>query len=314
MKKRTIIGLAVIAAAVATMFAAPTVASAHDNKITATCTSLSASLTNYPAGSTIGATLDGVDLGTTTFGPSYSDSVALDPGVAHSWTIRVTSGDGDKRYNFTETGISDPKCIPVVTPPVVVDVLQPHIQDYIDCLGGRFVLDNTGSTVAVTYTVQGSPIAVPAGQAIHTDADGTLYQPLDGTYTVAAGDKVWTFPTAGNCPIDQPTDPNPPVTDTPEVPTSPATPTGPTPSTPPTPTVTETPTSPTVPPNAAPVTPSTDQNVASSQRIAQTCQQSGPNVKATDRNLDADGDGIGCETRGVAPVPTPIRTEAKFTG
>jgi hypothetical protein len=281
MKKRTIIGLAVVAAAVATMFAAPSLASAHDGGIKATCTSLSANLTNYPAGSTIGGTLDGVDLGTTTFGPSYFNSIPLDPTVAHSWSIRVTSGDGDKRYNFTENGVSDPKCIPVVAPPVVVDIVQPHIQDYIDCLGGRFVLDNTGSTVPVTYTVQGTPIVVPAGQAIHTDADGTLYQPLDGTYTVTAGDRVWTFPTSGNCPIDQPTDPNPPVTN-PEVPSSPDTPTGPTPSTPPTPTVTETPTNPTVPPTVAPVTPSTVKNVAPPQRTA--------------------------------PVPTPIRTEARFTG
>jgi hypothetical protein len=279
MKKRTIIGLAVIAAAVATMFAAPTVASAHDGGIKATCTSLSANLTNYPAGSTIGGTLDGVDLGTTTFGPSYSNAVALDPAVAHTWSIRVASGDGDKRYDFTESGKSDPKCIPVATPPVVVDVVQPHIQDYIDCLGGRFVLDNTGSTVAVTYTVQGTPIVVPAGQAIHTDADGTLYQPLDGTYTVTVGAKAWTFPTAGNCPIEQPAGPNSPAT-TPEVPSSPDTPTTPpaqtaVPSAPagPAPSVTPTPT---------PATPSTGSNVAPSQRIA--------------------------------PVPTPIRTEAKFTG
>lgn len=272
MKKRTIIGLAVIAAAVATMFAAPTVASAHDKKITATCTSLSANLTNYPAGSTIGATLDGVDLGTTTFGPSYSDSVALDPAVAHTWTIKVTSGDGDKRYNFTENGKSDPRCIPVVTPPVVVDVVQPHIQDYIDCLGGRFVLDNTGSTVAVTYTVQGTAVVVPAGQAIHTDADSTLYQPLDGTYTVTAGDKVWTFPTAGNCPTDQPTDPNPPVT-TPEVPSSPVTP----------------------PQNAGP----TPLPLGSSGTSSASPSGESPTVAPSQR---------------IAPVPTPIRTEAKFTG
>lgn len=283
MKKRTIIGLAVIAAAVATMFAAPTVASAHDGGITATCTSLSANLNNYPAGSTIGGTLDGVDLGTTAFGPSYFNSVPLDPAVAHSWSIRVTSGDGDKRYNFTENGTSDPKCIPVVTPPVVVDVVQPHIQDYIDCLGGRFVLDNTGSTVSVTYAVQGKAIIVPAGKVIHTDADGTLYQPLDGIYTVAAGDKSWTFPTAGNCPVDQPTDPKPPVT-TPEVPSSPVTPSpSPTPTAPTTVTIPGASTiPPTDTPTAVPATPSTAPSVVPSQRIA--------------------------------PVPTPIRTEAKFTG
>lgn len=280
MKKRTIIGLAVIAAAVATMFAVPTVASAHDGGIKATCTSLSASLKNYPTGSTIGGTLDGVDLGTTTFGPSYSNAVALEPAVAHSWTIKVTSGDGDKRYNFTENGKSDPKCIPVVTPPVVVDVVQPHIQDYIDCLGGRFVLDNTGSTVAVTYTVQGAPIVVPAGQAIHTDADGTLYQPLDGTYRVTAAEKAWTFRTASNCPIEQPTDPNPPVT-TPEMPSS-----NPSPFTDPT-------------PGPTPVL--NPGNSGSSSAPTTTLESPKPvsNVAPPQR---------------IAPVPTPIRTEAKFTG
>ena len=44
-------------------------AQAHDGGITATCTSLSANLSNYPSGSTIGGIVDGIDLGTSTFGP-----------------------------------------------------------------------------------------------------------------------------------------------------------------------------------------------------------------------------------------------------
>lgn len=204
------------------MLAAP--AQAHDAGITSTCTSLSANLSNYPGGSIIGGIVDGVDLGTSTFGPSFSQTLPLDPSIPHTWTITVKSGDGDSRYDFTKTGASDPACIPVavppaeeppvITPPPVV-VTEPRVQDYVDCLGGRFVLDNTGSTTDVTYVVQGTSYVVPAGTATRTDADGTLYQPYDGTYTITAGDQTWTFPTAGNCPTEEPTPPVVPPTDEP---------------------------------------------------------------------------------------------------
>lgn len=214
-------------------------ASAHDGGITATCTSLSANLTNYPAGSTIGGTLDGVDLGTSTFGPAFSQTAALDPAVPHAWSIKVVSGDGDPRYSFTSAGTSDPACIPVVTPPPTTPpVITPpaplfYVQDFIDCLGGRFVLDNIGNTVDATFVAQGVAYLVPAGTAIHTDADGTLLQPTGGDYTITAGEQAWTFPSSGNCPTTPPTtDPEPttppvvvPPTDEPtEQPSVPVTP------------------------------------------------------------------------------------------
>lgn len=204
-------------------------AQAHDGGITATCTSLSANLSNYPGGSTIGGIVDGVDLGTSTFGPSFSQTVTLDPSIPHTWKVTVKSGDGDSRYDFTKTGASDPACIPVVVPPVEeppiitpppVVLTEPRIQDFVDCLGGRFVLDNTASTTNVTYVVQGTSYVVPAGTATHTGADGTLYQPYDGTYTITAGDQTWTFPTAGNCPTEE-VPPTVVPTEQPSVPTSP---------------------------------------------------------------------------------------------
>lgn len=114
--------------AIVGVLAAPQAAQAHDGGVTATCTSLSANLSNYPAGSTIGGTLDGVNLGTSTFGPSFSQTAALDPAVPHTWSITVTSGDGDPRYSFTSAGKSDPSCIPVVEePPVVTPPVEPPV-------------------------------------------------------------------------------------------------------------------------------------------------------------------------------------------
>jgi hypothetical protein len=243
-------------------------AQAHDGGITATCTSLSANLSKYPGGSTIGGIVDGINLGTSTFGPSFSQTLPLDPTIPHTWTITVKSGDGDSRYDFEKTGASDPACIPVVVPPVEeppivtpppVVVTEPRAQNYADCLGGRFVLDNTGSTTDATYVVQGTSYVVPAGTALHTDADadGTLYQPYDGTYTITAGDQTWTFPTAGNCPTeevlptDEPTEqPSPPAEHTPS-PSQPGA-TGATPN----------PSTPSTPQSSQPNTPTTVQNVA----------------------------------------------------
>jgi hypothetical protein len=249
-------------------------AQAHDGGITATCTSLSANLSNYPGGSTIGGIVDGIDLGSSTFGPSFSQTVPLEPTIPHTWTITVKSGDGDSRYDFTKTGASDPACIPVVvppvTPPVVVTPPVPvfYLQPFIDCLGGRFVFDNIGNTVDATFVAQGVAYLVPAGTAIHTHADGTLLQPIDGTYTITAGDQTWTFPTAGNCPTEEPTPPVVPPTDEPtEQPTPPAEPSTPShePTSSPTASAPSTPaTPPSSPPSVAPVASS----VASVERSA----------------------------------------------
>lgn len=248
-------------------------AQAHDGGITATCTSLSANLSNYPGGSTIGGIVDGIDLGTSTFGPSFSQTLPLDPTTPHTWTITVKSGDGDSRYDFTKTGASDPACIPVVVPPVEeppvitpppVVVTEARIQDFIDCLGGRFVLDNTASNADVTYLVNGTSYGVPTGTATHTDADGTIYQPVDGTYTITAGDQTWTFPTAGNCPTEEPTPPVVPPSDEPtEQPSEPVTPPS-TPLEPGEPGTTPIRSTPTTPAPSQPIAPTPAQPVVSS--------------------------------------------------
>lgn len=103
------------------------------------------------------------------------------------------------------TGTPTPE--PTTEPPA--PVTEPRVQDYISCKGGAFVLDNTGSTVDVTYTINDLPYVVPAGQAVHTDADGTILQPnsdYEG-YTIVAGETSWNFPSAGNCPVPEPETP-----------------------------------------------------------------------------------------------------------
>lgn len=254
--------------------AAAPAAEAHDQALAVSCTSIGLTLTNYPQGSTVSGTVDGVDLGSSTFGPSFSQSAALDPAVPHTWSIVVVSGDGDHRFDRTFVGQSDPACIPVVTPPVTtppvvvppteeptppvttppttippvdepttppvvtppVDVIAPLVQDYVSCTGGAFVLDNTGSTVPVVYTINGIDFTVPAGAAVHTDADGTLISPVDGSiirdlpgrFYVTAADRSWTFtaPKASECgtvpPTEVPTDePTTPETTAPVTPTTP---------------------------------------------------------------------------------------------
>lgn len=255
MKKRTIIGLAVIAAAVATMFAAPAVASATSPQYVMAIWKNPVGSPKFPQGLVTSYKTTSTDPNilakyATECGTFYQSDIYADDertakliagkvlrGGDESWPLDA-KGDQIQRYTTLTT---DP-CPVVVTPPPVVT----------------------------------PPVVTP--------------EPTPPVVT----------------PI-----PVPPVT-TPEVPSSPVTPApsvSPTaPTTPPTPGTT------TTVPSVTPVSPTPVQNVAPSQRTAQTCQQVGPNVKTTDRNLDADGDGIGCETQRIAPVPTPIRTEAKFTG
>ena len=220
---------------------ATSAASAHDKTVDITCTSIGIMLTNYPSGSTVGGTIDGVDLGTSTFGSEgFAYSQALDPAVPHTYTLVVKSGDGNYAFDINESGKSDPACIPVVVPPTeeptppvttppVVDVVVPKIQDYLSCDGAAFVLDNTGSNVDVVYTINGIEYPVAAGTALHTDADGTLIAPNEVGYTVTAADQSWYFPalTAEECPVAEvppvvvpPTDePTPPTETTPPTPT-----------------------------------------------------------------------------------------------
>jgi hypothetical protein len=132
------------------------------------------------------------------------------------------------------------------TTPTPKPVVEPHIQDYITCDGAAFVFDNTGSTVDVTYKIDDKTYVVPAGKAIHTDADGFLFPADHGVYTITAtpGDKTWTFAPAEHCattpPVPTPTPtPSTPVTPVPTP--EPTTPVTPQPSHEPTPPVTHTP-------------------------------------------------------------------------
>jgi hypothetical protein len=248
MKARKIAAMSAIAAlGLGGALVATSAASAHDKSVDLSCTSIGITLSNYPAGSTVGGTIDGVELGTSTFGPEgFSYSQPLDPAVPHTYSVVVKSGDGNYAFNVNESGKSDPACIPVVvpptteptppvvTPPVVVDVIAPKIQDYLSCDGAAFVLDNTGSNVDVTYTISGTEYPVAAGTALHTDADGTLLAPSGNGWTITAADETWSFVALGedDCPVTA----EPPVVVPPtDTPTTPApTPTAPEPTATPT--------------------------------------------------------------------------------
>lgn len=124
---------------------------------------------------------------------------------------------------------------PPVTPEPPKDVVKPHIQDYIDCDGGAFVLDNLNSTVPVTYTVNGVDYVVPAHEAVHTPRADSV----DRWFIITAepGSKRWEFPAVLGeefCPTpgeeQPPTEPETPVEPpvTPEEPTTPEEPVTPT--------------------------------------------------------------------------------------
>ncbi|WIB36462.1 hypothetical protein [Curtobacterium sp. MCJR17_043] len=86
--------------------------------MSASCTQLHVALANYPANSTVDVVLDDTDHGTTTFGPSAFDTTfPLDTTRKHTWSVSVTSGDGDHAFDKTFAGESTDACL-TVAPPV----------------------------------------------------------------------------------------------------------------------------------------------------------------------------------------------------
>ncbi|GAA2175899.1 hypothetical protein GCM10009846_27590 [Agrococcus versicolor] len=91
---------------------------------------------------------------------------------------------------------------PTPTTPSEPAVVHPQIQDYVGACDAAFVLDNSSSTVDVTYTVNGVSYLVAAGTGIHTDADGTRIAPVDGQYVITTDSgRTWTFP-ARSCVVE----------------------------------------------------------------------------------------------------------------
>ncbi|PYY33872.1 hypothetical protein DEJ16_03025 [Curtobacterium sp. MCJR17_055] len=166
------------------------VASAHTPEVSASCTQLHVALANYPANSTVDVVLDDTDHGTTTFGPSAFDTTfPLDTTRKHTWSVSVTSGDGDHAFDKTFAGESTDACL-TVAPPVP--------------------------------TPTGTPTPTPSTPAPTTPATPTA--PPTGTPSTPAVPTTPATPT----PTDTPT-PNAPatpavVTNTP-APSAPATPT-----------------------------------------------------------------------------------------
>lgn len=236
-------GTAVVLAAAGAV-AIPLAASAHTPQATLTCNTAALSLTSYDKHATADVTLDGASVHAGEFGGRLVTSYPVTAGAdTHTLVVHVVSRDG-AQYGYDQT-LTATGCAPVAppteeptqpptTPPVTppADVVAPLVQDYITCDGSAFVLDNTGSTVDVTYTVAGKPFLVPAGTAVHTDADGFLFPADIGPVTITTnpGDKSWTFASASDCAVTPPTEEptTPPTTEpapepTPEPTTPPAT-------------------------------------------------------------------------------------------
>lgn len=181
-----LVGLAAVAIA-----GAP--ASAHTPEVSVDCDSIELTLTGYPAGSTVGGTLDGADVGTTTFDGSFSSGpFALDPTVAHTWSIVIDSSDGEK-YDKVITGSSDPDCIPE-EPPVVPEKPEPVVTVEVgedgDCETGIVTRYETPFTADWSLIdnvwVLGEPVA---GETVITNRPATEVE----------------------CPVEEPPTEEPPV-------------------------------------------------------------------------------------------------------
>jgi hypothetical protein len=140
-------GLALIAVA------AP--ASAHDSAVSATCSSLTVSLSNYaaddsdPQSNTLVVTIDGKTLTTdpvTTFAHSFTNTWPLDPATPHSYTVTVVAWD-NYAYNVHASGTTDP-CVAPVTPTFAEPSCTSSSGSY------------TIPTIAnVVYSVGGAPVS-----------------------------------------------------------------------------------------------------------------------------------------------------------
>lgn len=98
--------------------AVPLASQAHTPDLTCRGDTLHLSLTNYPAGSTVTAVLDGVTLlDGATFGPgAYTASQAIDVTTEHTYSVTVRGSDGQGNRDYA--GNTSALCGYTPTPPV----------------------------------------------------------------------------------------------------------------------------------------------------------------------------------------------------
>lgn len=126
------------------------------------------------------------------------------PGYPNGTTTTPASGTQVKVTVLPATGYQTTDS----TAPCFTEVVKPLIQSWIpesvclknndakDARVAAFVLDNTGSNVAVDYTINGEVYTAAAGEAKHVE---NLPVPDAGkTFTVTAGDQTWTFDAPAN--------------------------------------------------------------------------------------------------------------------
>lgn len=213
--RTTLAAAAALALAGVGLVAGTTAAAAHDASASLDCEGWTASASAYPADAHGLVIADGVTIHDGTFGgagtlegawPAEADS--------HRLQVTITSTDGWPDYVVDETVDG---CAPVVDPPAEPEpetpLVDPQVQTFIGECDAAFVLDNVGGAVPVYWTINGAhTYLVPAGEVVHTDADGTRIEPVDGEYQLLAHltqrplEAVvgyWTFP-AGDCIAPQP--------------------------------------------------------------------------------------------------------------
>lgn len=172
-------------------------ASAHTPELIVECDSLTANLTGYPDGSTIGAVLNDVNLGTTTFGGNYNNTVALDSTRQNDWVVTIDSSDGDQ-FDKVITGMSSEDCLPdePVVPPKPEPIVTVEIGEDGDCETG--IITRYETPFSQDYTL--------------VDNVWVLGEKVPGETVVS------TRPaTEVECPVEEPPTEEPPVVEPPVV-------------------------------------------------------------------------------------------------
>jgi hypothetical protein len=187
-----------------------TAASAHTATADISCESWSASATAYDEAAYGTVIADGVVIHEGAFNGngSYTNVPWASEADSHRLQVTIDSTEDQYDYSYDQTVTG---CITEVPPTEEPPVVTPHIQDYVGNCDAAFVLDNLGSTVDVTYTINGIDFLVSAGTAVHTDADGTRIEPsTTNTYVITTDTGAsWEFQ-GGDCETIPPTE-EPPV-------------------------------------------------------------------------------------------------------
>ena len=204
MKKLLAAASAVALALGLALIAVASPASAHTPVITATCSSLTVSLSNYaadaahPQANTVAVTVDGApvtDPAVTTFANAYTHTWSFDSAKSHTYTVTVVAWD-NYTYDVHRSGAIDP-CVTPAAPT--------FSEPTCTTANGSYAIPDTANVV---YSVNGS--AVTGTQSAAPGSSVTITATAKAGFTLY-GTAIWQHSFAGAAgPCEQLIAPLPP--------------------------------------------------------------------------------------------------------